>query len=335
VVDAALDRTDNVSATSPSYTGNDLGPAAATTQIDLKIDPWAPETTAYMATNDGLYKTTTMDQAAPTWSLVLSAADILSMTGRTYQGVGHVVCSIHQEDYVGMFYGAGGNRIYYSFSEDGGATWTSAIVSSNFSTVSHLTGSVADREGGALNTLYAAHNTQSGRQLFKSTNKGASWVVTGAMAGSSSSESVVVHVPYKDNAAAQVVFIGLSSGSWVTTNGGSSFTALPAATVAKGGLYTYTQDRQRVYHWRSNNTFWTSTNGGSSWTQQAASGIAGTVRAAGGFPNDPDRHYALTTSGIFISMDGGATWQDKTGDWAHGFTITQYRGGTIVPLWTE
>lgn len=339
LVDSTLGRTDAFSAASPAWV--DISPSGGLTLYHLMLDPWSPATTGYLATDDGLYKSTNLDNASPTWAAVLDAADILSGTGQTLGLMSMAAGSIHQQNYVVCFYSAG-THARCSFSENGGSSWTHGLISSDFSSLTSVSGAVADRQGGFLNILYSGHNTSGGRKLFKSTNKGATWTAVYTESNTTATRSVCFHVPYKNNVAGDVVYWSLATisgsvSSRYTLNGGSTASEMNgnAKTNTKHGIGTYTQDRNLVYHWKADNTFWLSGNGGISWIQKSASGLSGDVRAAGGFPYASGQFYALTTAGIFVSVDGGETFIDKTGDWAFGFTIAQYYGGTIVPLWTE
>jgi hypothetical protein len=103
------------------------------------------------------------------------------------------------------------------------------------------------------------------------------------------------------------------------------------------GIETYTQDKNRVYLWEEvAHQMYISVNGGTSWTAAAQVGVSDTPVAAGGFPYNGQQYYLLTTGGIFVSIDGGASFINKTGDWAFGFTgILTRHFEVIVPDWTE
>jgi hypothetical protein len=318
----ALGRTRDFSAASPEWV--DIA-AAIGSLYDFILDPWAPSTRGFLATAVGVFRSENLDADTPTWEHVF-----VSGTSRPFP---KLVASINREGFVACFY-VSGNTIFAIISEDGGDTWATNLVSSNFSSVSNCAGEMLDHLIGGHVRLYTAHNTLSGRQLILSTDSGASWS-TKAIAGGASSAAISLHTPYDDNADGRVIFVSLSSGSWWTETGGDTWTLISdGVTAAKDGIGTYTQNRLRVYLWKDDNTFWTSEDGGQSWTQRAAAGVSGDVRAAGGFPTSGDQYYVLTTAGIFVSTDGGETFIDKTGDWAFGFDLP-LNTGTIVPDWTE
>ena len=334
LVDSTLGRTRDFSVSSPLWTS--IGPSGGATFHHFILDPWHPATRGYLATDNGLYRSTNLNSAVPTWAIVFSTADVTTETSSTLRTMPTLVASSHQEGHIGVFYVTTNERAYHSFSENNGSTWTTGLISSDFTSITTLSGGLANREGGTLDILYTAHNTSSGRRIFKSTDKGENWTAV-IYASNLSSNSVVVNVPYKDNGDADIVIWSLSTGARKSEDGGLTASNLDdgSATLARDGINSYTDDRQILYRWKTDNTFWISTNAGTSFTLKSATGISGTVKATGGFPTNSSQFYVETSTGIFVSVDGGDNFIDKTGDWSFGFTITQVTGGTIVPLWIE
>jgi hypothetical protein len=102
---------------------------------------------------------------------------------------------------------------------------------------------------------------------------------------------------------------------------------------------SWTQNYQELYAFGATpitgtvDEFYRSNNFGSSWSK--VGDLPGQVVGAGGFPNESDQFYVLAGASILVSIDGGANWIDKTGNWG-GSTVTIVNcGGVIVPDWTE
>jgi hypothetical protein len=81
-----------------------------------------------------------------------------------------------------------------------------------------------------------------------------------------------------------------------------------------------------------------STDGGANWSEVTiTTSFTGTPVASAGFPyasngGPGDLLYLVTTTGIWVSVDRGANWVSKVGNWT-SFSADLYNA-VIVPLWT-
>lgn len=344
-----LARTRLLSAVAPAYVsigpGGGLGPF-----FDFILDPWSPKTTAYLSTNNGLYKSTDMDTAAPTWSAVLTKATIEASGvgsgtfGRQYK----VLCSINYEGFVIYFYGRG-TGIHCARSLDGGATWSYTASWHAGNTAWRGAVDIVPRLiGGDLKLYLLIQGPGAGLtvKLYESADKGATWTTahTISTGTNDATYATTVHCPYNGNPDGDLVYFAFSDlgagaaarrGFYRTTDGGSTIEELAdeSNNVKRWAIETYTQDSNIVYYWNEDNELWVSTDGGDNWTQRAAAGLTGDVLSTGGFPYNENQYYVLTsTPGIFLSLDGGETFIDKTGNWSWD-APTDVGHQVIVPLW--
>jgi hypothetical protein len=108
--------------------------------------------------------------------------------------------------------------------------------------------------------------------------------------------------------------------------------------IGRNGFEAYTEDSDLLFWWTAGDDgLYTSIDGGANWTLKSATGLTGEPVAAGGFPYNGQQYYVVTTTGIFVSVDGGNSFVNKTGDWSFGFTASgsEPYHNIIVPDWTE
>lgn len=356
-------RTRDFSAGSPVW--EDIGPTPISGNSpfrDFILDPWLPGEVAYLASHDGIYKSTDMDTATPTFNLVLTEADIETETGQTLNinGQTKLVASIDQQNYLAYCYGVDNfTRYYCAVSEDGGATWTHTLIDDTGANIASGGAAFAIADGSMV--LYWA-DSSSNNCIWTSTDKGYTWTQAGTFPDSVGRPRVI-HVPHDDNASGDLLYVGFSTQSPSTTgyvyksvDGGGTFTDVRAVAgrgtgQKRTGIETYTNDQNKVIQWvqrvaNETEELWISDDAGASWTQAAAAGLGGGtsndewVMATSGFPYNDGQYYVLTQNQVYVSTDGGATFVDKTGsinaltdlDW---FFLEHYANAVIVPLWTE
>jgi hypothetical protein len=359
-----LYRTRDFSAVSPTWVN--IGPsevAGGHAFKDFILDPWAPATIGYLCSNEGVYKATDLDQVAPTFSLVLTAAAITTAAGASMTNgfAAKLIGSPNIEQFLAFFYEAGsGTDVWIAKTLNRGTSWSHVRIIDTAAT-SHDTEPgavdiVPHLVGGAL-TMYLA--TDDGDQLYKSTDSGATWSVAGTFPDNIANPHVV-HCPYEGNEAGQIVYVGtVASGGgtpkgrvYKSVDGGANFTTVSAITdrgigVRRTGIEASPLDNDDLYAMverftgDAGHTLWISTNGGSSWTQAAASGYTATQSpaATSGFPYAAGQLYLLTANAVLLSTDGGATFTSKLGtgittpmDFA---SADSFNMGVIVPLWVE
>jgi hypothetical protein len=349
-VNAAIGKTPLLSATSPAYT-NKIGGITGTV-YDIALDPHDPELDILYATSTtGFWKST---DGGDNWSSIRTAAQLDSAystikPGGAYINGRKIMASINVPGFVAFIHQkwdlADGDRmaLLCTITTDGGTTWNyNAIADGSVNTTQirpfyggadylpHLV-------GGEVVMGVAVKSQQGNGRFYYSVDSGVNWTLVdvGNFGSGGDDGGIVVHYPFNDNLTGQYVFaIWQSEGLYRSTDGGDNWTKLNSfyTNAKRHGIESWTQDRQRMFHWRSDNTLWLSDDAGDNWSQAAASGLSGNVRAAGGFPYVSGQFYVLTSTGIFVSIDRGATFIDKTGDWSFGFT-TAVGNGALAVVW--
>jgi len=163
-------------------------------------------------------------------------------------------------------------------------------------------------------TLYATIN---GTELYKSTDRGATWIAAGAGLTNYGALSVAI-----DSQNPSVLYAGTTSGvfkstdgaaSWSPSNSGLSATSVSALAVDpqnRGTLFAATQTGGHP------GGLFKSTDAGTSWVD---TGLQYTVDALAVAPQTPALVYAASGPGVFKSTNGGASWV-STGSFGHGIS---------------
>lgn len=366
-----LGRTRDVSVSSPVYTN--ITPSGGLDLRDFILDPWMPANNGYLATTDGIYKSTNLDSSSPTWTRVLSAATVEATLGlANFRHPNKISGSINIQDWVGFWFliGTTANpNFYFAYSNNGGTSWSYVQINnpSVFPSIENhdgWTGSadVVPHVVGSDLVLYATiarggSGTTRQNYVYKSTDRGLTWSQIDVLGTNVTDMMWTLHCPYTNNEDGNLVYVfgqhDAGVGMAYSTDG-TNFTSRGDITITaydnqmhRWGTETYTQSDQ-VYYWDANATqLYVSTTGAAgTFSARGMNGISGAVYTSGGFPYNNQQFYAVTANGIFISVDGGNNWVDKTGNWSWGFSssfsvnkpkggTTTVRGYVVVPLWTE
>lgn len=354
LVNDKLYRTRDFSATSPVWTL-----LASTGYDDFILDPWSPATTGYLlADGVGVYKSVDLDQTTPSFSLILSDAQIqtLAATPQAVNGYIKIIGSINTQGFLAFVarYGTFGQPqgLVYFYSLDSGTTWSKSIVANTGGRqyASGMIDIVPHLVSGEMVLYATSESNTAGIILYKSTNGGVSWSQEGVKPYSGSNRAVAIHCPYEGNEAGNICYWSQGAVNNIEylfrTVSGITSEISPATPVAgfipkRWTTETYTQDNQICYTWLDDDLY-ISDDAGDTWTPVSYSGLpAGgfSVYSTGGFPSNSSQFYLVlkTTIGsfvkVFVSTDRGSTWTEKTGNLSEAAGSMLYTA--VVPLWTE
>src|SRR5690606_11331665 len=120
-----LGRTRDFNANNPTW---DNVPIPSVTRcLDFILDPWNPKNGGWLSTDQGLYRTGSLDSSTPSWSLVLSKSTIESTIGGSNFRDGYkIVGSINKQNYFAYFFLAtvgGAQRLYCAYTTNNGSSW--------------------------------------------------------------------------------------------------------------------------------------------------------------------------------------------------------------------
>jgi hypothetical protein len=331
-----LGRTRAFGASSPTW--SEIASSIGGTYFHFILDPWTPAQDGYLATSLGLYRSADLDQSAPTWTPILSAAQISAATGgQTYSACGWLEGSINSEGYIAFFFQTNGNNLmWFAWTDNRGDSWNFKFVADLGSRVEPCRGSVVQH---VVNNSLRVYYSDSAGNMRRSDNKGLTWSLVGTPGGF----PISVHTPYNGNESGNIVYrTDQRSGAdkvLVSTNSGVTFSEvldLSSVSVARWSVETYTQNNQIIYavdSGTSPDTLYVSEDGFSTSSAASMNGVAGTfnILSTGGFPYNGSQFYLVTDTGIYSSLDRGENWTERTGDWSLGLSGTS----VIVPLWTE
>ena len=166
-----------------------------------------------------------------------------------------------------------------------------------------------------------------------------------------------MNTPYKNNEDGNNVWLSFPGDSgenelYHTTDGWATYTRVPFpgiiaedewTRVKRLGIEVYIEDENRVMVWLENDHLFYATDA-ATFTEISYAGYVpathGRVSGGGGFPNVNSQFYIVTTSRyVFVSIDGGANWINKTGNLQSVITTNETLAyslkGVIVPMWLE
>ncbi len=299
--------------------------------------PVLVSTTAYVATDGGVFKTTT--GSPPNWSPLPVARECeTNDVAVDPTDPNRVYAATHWD---GLFH-----------STDGGASWTAAIPNSNCfyagrvqSVAVHPTspGTVYAGGGGCVSrsddygvtwvsadigmnnlvtaiaiepatpaTIYVSLDspfTITGGAVRKSIDGGATW--NDAVTGLPDPHMPVSALVIAPTTPATTLYAGTeSSGVFRSTDGAATWAAMNAGltTLAVNALAIDPADPNTVYAATDGGGLFKSTGG--AWSAISASLVNQRPTAVAFDPLPPQAVIVGTSSGIFQSIDGGATWED-------------------------
>jgi hypothetical protein len=371
LINNILYRTRDFSASSPVWV--DVGPAV-TGLNDFILDPWNPAKNGLLLGDDGVYRSTNLDQSSPTWNHILTKAQIESLIPEiTTQATNmfKIVGSINVQGYFGFIgrwpqidsNNSGGG--FYCYTTDNGVTWSYSIILGNISSsgltrhgyqsgaldiVPHLVGGNIVLYASMSRYLSSISSTNS---IFRSTDGGATWTLlpfSMSLTGSNINGPCLVHCPYAGNQNGNLAYIGVTAANSTQYLYRYDGTTLSGIGVIKGGdagikrwmAEQNTLNQNAVYQWQPHpaGTLWVSNDSGDSWSEVTSSGIltSGITYASGGFPTNTNQFYLIRSRDL--STAGIYVSTDGGVNWVEKtgnispLLASQFRS-VIVPLWTE
>ncbi len=341
---------------------------------DPKNTAYAFSRVGAASNTSGLWKTTNLNAAAPVWVLKKTITSMEADGGdASRQNYTKLACSINWENYIAFFYYFGdatlnsGRRMWCWHSHDGGNTWTAARIY-NGGTFMKWRGAanILSHEIGGQLYLYCAlgRGTYGIAQychyyIMRSIDHGHTWSLWLTPWGNWTWASNIpsfytLDVPYNDNDDGDSLYwplcnsvehlatyrtYRLRDGVWANVQ--------PAAVSQMPNYHRHsieasTHDRDRLYCFvhisaAAGYRLYTSINGGTNWTDLGLTSVLGlgkVIYASAGLPYNNQLFYALATNGIFYSIDGGASWNDATGNWVAAIGAFG-TGRAITPMWLE
>ncbi len=168
------------------------------------------------------------------------------------------------------------------------------------------------------NTVWVA----SSGQVYKTTNGGASWSLSSTgttLSGNCNGvQGVVVDPNDPNHLFAGTIISGCDGGVFESTNGGANWTNI-AGSIAGGGvgndawpIALDASDVNRLYCGSPHNSVYRSIDGGHTWINSPpVTGDASSYEVVIN-PASPNRIWASSAGGTWLSTDYGATWARQT-----------------------
>jgi photosystem II stability/assembly factor-like uncharacterized protein len=243
----------------------------------------------YLGSDQGAYRSS---DAGASWQLLLETQPV----GTVYS----IALDRHVPDklFVAAHYGL------LLRSLDGGETFSASPEGIVSSAVSRIALDPQDSR-----TVYAAVNegtrlTAVGR-LYKSTDAGAHWQLTGYVGGP-------IHSIQVDPSNAGVLYVGSSNGFWKSTDGGDGWLPSNPASLAErvGSIAIDPANPARLiasFGFEPHR----SPDAGATWTRVAQLPAFGGCRSGGSFrfsPHERSKLYASSCGALFVSEDGAESW---------------------------
>lgn len=168
------------------------------------------------------------------------------------------------------------------------------------------------------------------RGIFRSTDRGESWrrVSPEGHIDLKNVESLAI-----DPRNSELIYAGTWHLPWKTADGGRTWYPTSTGMIADSDVMTLTLDRgnPRIVYATACSGIYRSTDAAGRWTK--IRGIPSSSRRTRAFaqsPDEPGTLYAGTTQGLWISRDGGVTWQLATAKDLVVNSIGVLPGGIVV-----
>lgn len=328
----------------------------------FRLDPWAPANNAYCLTSDGLWYTTTIRNSPPTWTNILTAAQMQSGTGDGSASFSDeaLIMSPNVSGYAGLI-ARNGNSIYFgrtSNAPGGSGTWLWTLVQSNslyraFWVSQHT-----------INNIFVVTYNPGLATIWYSTSGGASFssnVIPVSPATFGMSANASMFIPYLSTTD-KLIYVSSEGDQGDGFSGGKVFRTTTGAGGTWSDISPLSSDSRKMGSYSpeamtespisdGSNLFLMAYAGavtdenrlfkysGSSWTTIAGPNTDARWKGDGfgGWPSNNTQLQAHNVGfglgHIGRSIDGGATWVDRTGN------LLTIQAATIMvrfltPIWT-
>jgi len=348
--DSDIGRTGDISMTSPIW--SNITPPGVGTINDCVPDPWSPTTTMWVVGSTGIWKGDNLNTATPLWTVLQTTDQIRSATdGFTQNGSepDRIVPSASISGTVFVLYSHGGlgstPNTWVGRSTDNGATWAWTRVANEGEQARDFGFAITQNAVSPDNVTVWASTRQD--HLYKSTDGGKSFQRVLSLPSTTFYQLHAIYSPPLGNDGS-ILYVGGGSSSGATSfisktvDGGMTWATISpvgADSAPRGSLrqyeiagaagsashlYALVQRAQDVVNERKK--LYYSSDGGASWSlRQDFASRTDEVLGIGVNATDENRLYVLKDSSsaaatdlIFLSDDGGVTWQDRSGNWRAG-----------------
>lgn len=367
-------RTSNFLEASPTWE-NITGVVTGTLKV-IRLDPWDPANKAVVMSSDGVWYTTNSRSSPPTWIQILTLAQMRTLAGNaSYYFLDAMMMSPTVQGFVGLvvLYEVSGStrRMSYIRTSDysaGVSSWVATTAGDQLWVGGESHGFWVSQHN--VNRVFISFGSGAdGIDILYSIDGGLLWAhkATG-IPGSAWEHGGVIFIPYKDNAADNLIYIALdgaggsgqSSVGRTTTGVVGTWSNLSAGMAADvGAIYgpkyidgitesPLVSGGSGIYL-----SGWADFGGGSfgtgvfkfdgtTWTTKitGAGGAPWYVGdALGGWPYDNSRLQMWrrgagggTDGTVIRSTDGGITWVSAHGN-LDSITGAEAQLGFLVPIW--
>lgn len=332
-----------------SPTWRDKTGSISGTIVDFILDPYDPANKAYCLTTATVYKTTNLGSSTPTWTSVYTAASANSTLGTSDATFRRIHATITAEGYLWVNISTtthsvgSGWATFVARSTNAGTSWSIGTVLTDMNSTQENTFFGLDVSDHSASILYCHPTDNYSYGTMRSTDGGATWSNRGGYFGAFT-KGADLFLPYPSNDNDLRVYVmawgssfnkfyrsvdgganyeDITPSGFTFTNGSADTNPYMINVATATGVDIMITDGTRLFRSR---------DGGSSWTQVSTMG-AGTARALGRWPYDPDRVFILTATQILYSTDGGSNFSEKMGNWSTVMGGGFANGVMIVPIW--